>query len=103
MNKGEKGCHPMKSSMIHEIRTFIILTLYLTLFFCALTMYRRFILADETLGAFRYGYNLFEAMILAKIILLGQMLKLGSNKFLDHPLIFPTLYKSAIFCLFVVV
>src|SRR6185503_896291 len=46
-----------------------------------------------------YGTAVIEALIMAKVILLGDALRLG-RKFEDKPLIFPALHKAVIFALF---
>ena len=51
-------------------------------------------------GYFTYGYGLIEALVLAKVIVVGERLQLG-ERFADWPLIFPTLYKAILFGLFV--
>ena len=47
-----------------------------------------------------YGFAIIEALILAKVIMIGAMFRLGRG--LEHkPLIYPTLYKTVVFTLFV--
>lgn len=91
-----------KASILRETRELLFLTLYLTLFLSSLTIYRSIVLELNIMSYFRFGYNFVEALILAKVILLGQMLKLG-NKYADRSLIIPTLYKAVVFSLFVFV
>jgi hypothetical protein len=48
-----------------------------------------------------YGIALIEALVLAKIILLGQAARLG-RKHEDKPLIVPALYKTIVFGIWVI-
>lgn len=91
-----------KQRFLHEMRVYVFLTLFLTLFLCSLSSYRRLILGESAIDFVRYGYNFVEAMILAKIILLGRFFKLG-ERYLDKSLIFPTIYGAVIMTCFVVV
>ena len=45
-----------------------------------------------------YGYALIEALVLAKVIMVGEALHLG-DRYRDQPLIVPTLYKTFLFSL----
>jgi hypothetical protein len=86
-----------------EFRKLLICFAYLAIFFCSFIFYRNLIVANFTHSYFHYGFGIFEAFIMAKIIMLGQMLHLGEQKFANFPLIVPTFYKACIFSLFVFV
>lgn len=85
----------------HELRLYLLYTLFLWIVFSALTFFRKLTLAQYDIPYIHLEYNLFQALILAKVILLGQMLKLG-ERFGNQPLIIPTVYKTAVFSLFLV-
>ena len=73
---------------------------YLTLVFAAFTQYRRLVLAAHDITYTNYWVAVIEALILAKVIMIGDVLRLGRG--LEHkPLIYPTLYKTVVFTLFV--
>lgn len=90
----------IKNTVAEEARQLILLALYLTLFLNSLTVYKSLILEQNLFSFFHLGYNFFEALLLAKIILLGNMLKLG-NRYSEKDLIIPTFYKALVFSLFV--
>jgi hypothetical protein len=91
----------LKERAIEEFKLFWIITLYLSLFFGSFTMYRRLIIA-ETGGAYlNYGVALIEALIIAKVILIGKMFGF-SRRFEDKRLIVPVLYKSILFGILVI-
>ncbi len=68
-----------KQKAREELRAFGFITLYLALFLGSFNAYRRLILAEQGVSTLNYGLALLEAMILAKIILLGDALKLGRS------------------------
>jgi len=72
----------------------------LTLFFSAFALYRRLILGAYEIDYLHYEYSFFESLVLAKIILIGQMLKLG-ERFESRPLAVTTGCKTILFSLFV--
>jgi hypothetical protein len=90
----------LKQRALEEFRLFWIIALYLWVFLGAFTIYRRLII-DETGAVYlHYGISLIEALVIAKVILIGKMLDV-SKRFEDQPLIVPVLYKSLLFGLFV--
>lgn len=92
----------LKQKVVNEMRLFLIYSLILTLFLWALRAYQSLILGEYSISYVHYGYAFVEALILSKIILLGQNLQMG-ERFSEKPLIFITLYKTVIFCLYVLV
>lgn len=59
-------------------------------------------LADSGVSYFHYGAALVEALILAKVILIGQALGLG-RRFEGSRLIVPVMVKSVLFAIFTAV
>jgi len=86
----------LKKKAIEEFKTFWIFTLYLWLFLGAFTVYRRLILAEYGITYLNYGIALIEALVIAKVILIGKMFGF-TNRFDDKPLIVPVVYKSILF------
>lgn len=89
-----------KQKAAHELTEYWINFVYLACFFCAFAWYRRFILAEYHITYLHYGIGLIEALILAKVILIGDFLRLGRG-LEDRALILSTLYKTLVFTLFV--
>ena len=58
------------------------------------------VLAEYQIAYVRYGMSVLEALVLAKVILIGDVLRIG-RRFEDKPLIVPTLYKTVVFTLWV--
>ncbi len=97
LNKKKGG---WKQKLVHEMTEYWTNVIYLALFFGVFTSYRRLILADYQISYGDYGISLIKALVLAKVIMLGDVLRLG-RRLEDKPLIFPTLYKTVVFTLWV--
>src|SRR5262245_28686548 len=90
-----------KARMFEEFRGYWLNVLYLALVFGAFVQYRRWILASHEIDYENYLMGLIKAMVLAKVIMLGDALRLARG--MDRrPLIWPTLYKAVVFSLFLV-
>jgi hypothetical protein len=88
----------LKQKFSHEMRQFVVVFLYLGLLIGTFNTYRWLLMAEYHVGYFVYGYGLIEALVLAKIIIIGESLGIG-ERFSNRPLIFPTLYKTMLFAL----
>ena len=85
-----------------EMRKFAIVASFLFFFFGAFATYRRLILSEYQIDYFQYGYALIQALVLGKVVLIGEIFHLG-GRFHGKPLIFPTLYKTFSFSILVLV
>jgi len=102
MNGPDKKRGDLKKKIVHEVIEYWINVTYLTLVFAAFTQYRRFLLAAHDITYTNYGFAVIEALVLAKVIMIGDVVRLGRG--LERkPLIYPTLYKTVVFTLFVAV
>ena len=90
----------MKQKIFHEMAEYWINVVYLTFVFAAFTQYRRLVLAAHDIMYTNYWVAVIEALILAKVIMIGDVLHLG-RRLEQKPLIFPTLLKTVVFSLFV--
>ena len=86
----------LKEKAIQEFKVFWIIALFLAFVFCAFTLYRRLILTEVGVSYFHYGAGIVEALIIAKIILIGQAFGLG-KRFEDGPLILAALFKAVLY------
>lgn len=96
-NKKKAG---MKEKVELELIKYWVTFLYLTVFFGAFAWYRRLILAEYGISYLHYGVAVIEALVLAKVILIGDAMHLG-RRLEEKPLIIPTLYKTVVFSVFV--
>jgi hypothetical protein len=88
-----------KHKLAHELRKLVTIFVYLALFFLCFRVYSRLILAEYRVNYFVYGLTLLKSLALAKVILTGEVLRLG-ERFRDRPLIVPTFYKTVLFSAF---
>jgi hypothetical protein len=91
----EKKAH-IKEKAAEEFRLFLLIAAYLGAFFVAFLTYRRLISREFGVNSFHYGYALIEAMIIAKVILIGKALGLG-KKGARRTLAFKVLRSSLIY------
>jgi hypothetical protein len=99
MDDGNEKKAGLKEKFIREMKEMLAIFLYFALFFCTFTTYRRLVMHELGVSYFHYGFALLKALVLAKVVLLGQYARL-SKIFDDRPLIVPTLYKVLVFGLF---
>jgi hypothetical protein len=92
----------MWQRFVIEMRKFAVIASFLFFFFGAFSTYRRLILAQYQIDYFVYGYSLIESLVLAKVVLLGDLLHLG-DRFRGKPLIIPTVYRTFVFAILVLV
>ena len=66
----------LKEKAAEELRLLALITAYLAAFFAAFLTYRRLISREFGVSTFHYGFALIEALIIAKVILIGKALGL---------------------------
>ena len=100
MDAPDKPTSSLKNKVQHEFIEYAINVVYLTLVFAAFTEYRRLVLAAQGIEYTNYWFALIEAVVLGKVIMIGGVFHLGRG-LEDKPLIYPTLYKTVAFVVFV--
>jgi hypothetical protein len=90
----------LKEKVIEEFRMFWVIAIYLALMFAAFNWSRELISAEYGISYLHHGAALIEALILAKVILVGQAMGLG-KRYEGEPLILSVLFKSVVFAVFV--
>jgi len=100
MSSANKKEGNLKKKIYHEMVEYWINVVYLTLMFAAFTQYRRFFLAAYDITYTNYWVAVIEALVLAKVIMIGGVFRLGRG-LEQKPLIYPALYKTVVFSLFV--
>jgi hypothetical protein len=89
-----------KQRIFHELVEYWINVIYLAIVFASFFIHQRLLLASYHITYTNYGVAIIEALILAKVILIGDAIRLGRG-LEDKPLIYPTLYKTVVFTFFV--
>jgi hypothetical protein len=90
----------LKQKTVHELKYFAWISLYLAFFFCALSTYATLLLRKYEISYLNYTFAIINALIIAKVILIGEMAHLG-RKAEARALYQSVLYKSLVFGLFV--
>jgi len=90
----------LQKKILHEVIEYCINVAYLTLVFAAFVHSRRLFLAAYGITYTHYGFAVIEALVLGKVIMVGEVFRLGRG-LEDKPLVYPTLYKTAVFTVFV--
>lgn len=91
-----KQHNDLKARAREELYALLYITLYFTLFLGAFNIYRRLILRESGLSYLHYGIAVVEGLVLAKIILIGDAMKLGRRQN-RRSLFESTIMKSILF------
>jgi len=86
----------LKHRAYHEMKECLVIALYLWVVFGLLTIHKSMILAEHHIEFAAHGIALFNALALAKVMVVARKLRLA-DQFDDAPLIYTTLLKSAAF------
>ena len=69
----------LKQRIAHETAEYLVVLAYMATILAAFTAYRRLVLAEYGVVYYVYAFGLVEAMILAKIVLIGRALHVGER------------------------
>src|SRR5271168_4855945 len=90
----------LKSKIIHEFQEMLLISAFFGLFFFAFATYKMYLLHQFRSAQFVYVTALINTLVLAKVILLGDFVRV--SKRLDHrPLLISAIYKAAFFAVLV--
>src|SRR5271165_369982 len=90
----------MKQKVAHELEELTMIFLYLAFFFCSIATYSMLLLNKFEISYFTYGAALINALVIAKVILIGEYAHLGKKQE-AKPLIYASIYKAFLFSLLV--
>jgi len=90
----------LKQKAAHEFEQFVAIFLYLAFFFCAVATYRMLLLNEFHDSYFNYTAALINALVIAKVILIGEYARLG-KKYEAKPLFLSSVFKAFLFGLLV--
>jgi hypothetical protein len=90
----------LKQKAVHELKQFVGISVYLAFFFCAVMTYRMLLLHEFQDSWLNYSFALINALVIAKVILIGEYAHLG-KKYEASPLWLSSLYKALLFGLLV--
>ena len=92
----------LKQRAQRELRLFAIVTIYLVFLLGSFTLYRRLTYAELGITYLTYGFKLIEALVIAKVILIGEALGLGKGSE-QRPLAIAVAVKTVLFSILVIV
>lgn len=98
-HEGKAG---LKERVVEELKAFWVIAIYLWLFLGSFAIYRRLISAETGVPYLNVGFAFIESLIIAKVVLIGRMFTF-TRRYEDRPLIVPTLYKTLLFGVLVMV
>jgi len=90
----------LKQKAAHELEQFVGISLYLGFFFCAVVTYRMILLSDFRDWYVNYGMAVINALVIAKVILIGEYAHLG-KRVEARPLLLSSISKALLFTLLV--
>ena len=87
--KGSPSEHKpgLKEKATHQLREFLVITIYLWALFALLVINQSVVLARAEPDYQGHGFAIFNALMLAKVLLTGEDLKFGT-RFKDKPLLY---------------
>lgn len=96
MKTEHSGTINLKQKAAHELLQFVAIFLYLAFFFCALATYSMLLLKEFNVSYYTYSFALINALVIAKVILIGEYAHLG-KKHEAKPLLQAAVYKAFLF------
>ncbi|MES2659094.1 MAG: hypothetical protein V4689_10795 [Verrucomicrobiota bacterium] len=92
----ESKSQKWKKILVHEMFEYFFNFAFLAVFLVAFAWYRRLLLASYHIEYSGYWTPLVEAAIFAKVIMIGDALRVG-RRFQNRPLALTTLYRTIVF------
>ena len=89
-----------KQKAERELKEFAWISLYLAILLCALSTYSTLLLRKYEISYLNYTFAIVNALVIAKVILIGRMMHLGRSSE-TRPLYQTVLYKSFVFGLLI--
>ena len=102
MNGGDSSNETIGERITNEFVEFAVIAAYLYICFTAILFLKASILKAEGIAFAPFGFAAVKALILAKFVSIGHVLHLG-ERFANLPLIWPTLYRSLVFLVLLLV
>jgi hypothetical protein len=91
-----KPKHDLKKRVLEEANKFLVITLYIWAILALVDLHRTIVLEQRHIDYQDQGFDIVNALILAKVVLTAEYLHLGT-RFRAYRLIYSVLYKSVIF------
>src|SRR5215470_6470855 len=89
-----------KQKIKHELREMLELFVYLAFFFCSIALYDMLLLRQYTVEYLTITFALINALVITKVIMIGEYAKLG-RRHEDKALLISAVWKAFVFGLLV--
>jgi hypothetical protein len=90
-----------KQKAKHELKEMLVLSAYLAFFLCALSAYKLLLLKQYQVDEYwNFGFAVINALIITKVIMIGQYAKLG-RRHEGKAIVISAVWKSFVFSLLV--
>ncbi|MGQ0444458.1 MAG: hypothetical protein ACT4O2_04850 [Beijerinckiaceae bacterium] len=90
----------LKKGAIDETKKLFWIFIYIWVLLSLFSLHKALVLNDESL-IFHQGFAVINALALAKVVLITEMFHVGDN-LKNRPLIYPIMFKSAVFAVILV-
>ena len=100
MNREDSETVGLKQKVTYQFEELARISVYLAFFFCAVSTYKMLLLNEFHVSYFDYGAALINALVIGKVVLIGQDVHLG-KKHEAKPLLVSALSKAFLFSLLV--
>jgi hypothetical protein len=101
MSNANTGESTWQQKAVQDLKDFIVISLYLAVLFCALAAYTNLLLREYHVTDYLdYAFAVINALVIAKVILLGEMAHLGT-RYEGRPLYLSAIYKAFLYGLLV--
>jgi hypothetical protein len=91
---------PLKQRIVSEFKEWLWIVAYLAFFFCVFSTYKMVILNQFHVSYFTYGAGLLNAVVLSKVILIGEHFHVAKG-FERRALVISSVYKALVFSVLV--
>jgi len=90
----------LKTGAIDETKKLFGIFIYLWVLLSLFSFHKALVLNEEYL-LYDQGFALINALVLAKVVLIGEFFRVG-DKLTNRPLIYPIIFKSAVFAVLLI-
>lgn len=95
------GTKSLKTKALEEMKEYVLITLYLWLLLALFAEYKRILLQENGINPWNQTYAIVNALIFAKVVLLGEVLNIG-KRLQKQALIWLVLGKSLLFSILLI-
>lgn len=88
------------AKLVHETKQLFWIAIYFWIVIGMFTVYKALVSNDENL-IYHQGFAIINAFVLAKVVLVAELFRTAEN-LRDEPLIYPIVFKSAVFCVLLI-